>query len=97
MNRSFLRPRSPSPPLPFLLKDLFENARRASVGVIQDSNDSKIQSSETPGFAGRIEDYPAHLGALSCPDGGFCLTARGIYPALAGVSCPIGGDRKRVV
>src|SRR3546814_9197758 len=36
MNRSFLRPRSPSPPLPFLLKDLFENARRASVGVIQD-------------------------------------------------------------
>lgn len=42
------------------------------------------------GFAWEMERYPARLGALACPDGGICLTDRGMYPALAGVSCPLG-------
>lgn len=44
---------------------MFENARRDSVGVIPDSNDSKIRGSVTRGFPVETKQYPVLLGVLS--------------------------------
>lgn len=54
-----------SPPLSIPNEAMFENARRDSVGVIPDSNDSKIRGSVTGGFPVETKQYPVLLGALS--------------------------------